>query len=100
MRGPSHGVIMGGECPSKGEEIDVPAASGRVENVLQLHTPAHRRDSNTSYRLRDSQALQAVVGRVLQGIGFDRWMEHGGIKQFFDQAETNQTPHSILGALV
>src|SRR5919112_407161 len=47
-----------------------------------------------------AKALQAVVGRVLQGIGFDRWMERGGIKQFFDRAETNQTPHSILGQLV
>jgi small-conductance mechanosensitive channel len=47
-----------------------------------------------------AKVLQAVVGRVLQGIGFDSWMEKGGIKQFFDQAETNQTPHSILGKLV
>src|SRR5215204_4970602 len=47
-----------------------------------------------------ARALQAIVGRVLQGIGFDRWMERGGIKQFFDRAETNQTPASILGALV
>src|ERR671929_716557 len=47
-----------------------------------------------------AKVLQAVVGRVLQGIGFDRWMERGGIKQFLDRAETNQTPASILGALV
>src|SRR5919112_135218 len=47
-----------------------------------------------------AKVLQAVVGRVLQGIGFDRWMERGGIKQFFDRAETNQTPVSILGQLV
>src|ERR671918_2743371 len=47
-----------------------------------------------------AKVLRAVVGRVLQGIGFDRWMERGGIKQFFDRAETNQTPVSILGALV
>jgi small-conductance mechanosensitive channel len=47
-----------------------------------------------------AKVLQAVVGRLLQGIGFDRWMERGGIKQFFDRAETNQTPASILGALV
>ena len=44
--------------------------------------------------------MRAVVGRVLQGIGFDSWMERGGIKQFFDRAETNQTPASILGALI
>src|ERR687890_643253 len=47
-----------------------------------------------------AKVLQAVVGRVLQAVGFDRWMERGGIKQFFDRAETNQTPHSILGKLV
>ncbi len=47
-----------------------------------------------------AKVLQAVVGRVLQAVGFDRWMERGGIKQFFDRAETDQTPASILGALV
>src|ERR671933_1048126 len=47
-----------------------------------------------------AKVLQAVVGRVLQGIGFDGWMEKGGIKHFFDRAQTNQTPHSILGKLV
>jgi len=47
-----------------------------------------------------AKVLQAVVGRVLQAIGFDGWMEKGGIKQFFDRAETNQTTHSILGQLV
>lgn len=47
-----------------------------------------------------AKILEAVVGRVLQSIGFDRWMERGGIKQFLDRAETNQTPHSILGKLV
>src|SRR5215211_5774293 len=47
-----------------------------------------------------AKVLQAVVGRVLQAVGFDRWMERGGIKQFFDRAETNQTPASILGTLV
>src|SRR5919202_4568449 len=47
-----------------------------------------------------AKVLRAVVARVLQGIGFDRWMERGGIKQFLDRAETDQTPASILGALV
>jgi small-conductance mechanosensitive channel len=47
-----------------------------------------------------ARILRAVVGRVLQGIGFDGWMERGGIKQFFDRAQTNQTPATILGALV
>ena len=44
--------------------------------------------------------LQAIVGRVLEGIGFDRWMERGGIKQFLDRAQTRQTPHGIIGTLV
>ena len=47
-----------------------------------------------------AKALQAIVGRVLEGIGFDRWTERGGIKQFFDRADTEHTPHSILGRLV
>ena len=47
-----------------------------------------------------ARILRSVVARVLQAIGFDNWMERGGIKQFFDRAETNQTPHSILGQLV
>src|ERR671912_352152 len=47
-----------------------------------------------------AKVLQAVVGRVLKALGFDGWMEKGGIKQFFDRAETNQSPHSILGKLV
>jgi small-conductance mechanosensitive channel len=47
-----------------------------------------------------AKILQTVVGRVLQAIGFDRWMEQGGIKQFLDRAQTRQTPHSILGLLV
>jgi len=47
-----------------------------------------------------AKALQAVVGRGLQAVGFDGWMERGGIKQFFDRAETNYTPATILGRLV
>jgi small-conductance mechanosensitive channel len=47
-----------------------------------------------------ARILKAVVGRVLQGIGFDGWMEKGGIKQFFDRAQTNQTPATIIGTLV
>jgi small-conductance mechanosensitive channel len=47
-----------------------------------------------------AKVLQAVTGRVLRSIGFDRWMERGGIKQFFDRTRTNQTPVSILGKLV
>src|SRR5215217_3173172 len=47
-----------------------------------------------------AKVLQAVVGRVLRGVGFDGWMERGGIKQFFDRAQTNHTPATILGLLV
>src|ERR671939_801384 len=47
-----------------------------------------------------AKVLQAVVGRVLQAVGFDGWMEKGGIKQFLDRAQTRETPHSILGKLV
>lgn len=47
-----------------------------------------------------ARVLQAVTGRLLQSIGFNGWMERGGIKQFFDQAQTRQTPASILGKLV
>jgi small-conductance mechanosensitive channel len=44
--------------------------------------------------------LQAIVGRVLRGVGFDRWMERGGVKQFFDRAQTEHTPATIIGLLV
>jgi small-conductance mechanosensitive channel len=47
-----------------------------------------------------AKVLQAVVARVLQAIGFDRWMERGGIKQFFDRAQTRETPATVLGRLV
>jgi small-conductance mechanosensitive channel len=47
-----------------------------------------------------AKVLQAVVGRVLQAIGFDGWMEKGGIKQFFDRAQTNYTPATVIGMLV
>ena len=47
-----------------------------------------------------AKVLQALVGRVLRGVGFDNWMERGGIKQFFDRAQTNHTPATILGLLV
>ena len=47
-----------------------------------------------------ARILKAVVSRLLQSIGFDSWMERGGIKQFFDRAQTNQTPASVIGTLV
>ncbi len=47
-----------------------------------------------------AKVLQAVVTRVLRSMGFEGWMERGGIKQFFDRAQTRQTPESILGKLV
>src|ERR687889_1099336 len=47
-----------------------------------------------------AKILQAVVSRVLKAIGFDGWMERGGIKQFFDRAQTRETPATIIGTLV
>jgi hypothetical protein len=47
-----------------------------------------------------ARALQAAVGRLFGAVAFDRWMERGGIKQFFDRADTTETPTSILGTLV
>src|ERR671912_890583 len=47
-----------------------------------------------------ARVLKAVVARVLQAIGFDGWMERGGIKQFFDRAQTRETPATVLGKLV
>jgi small-conductance mechanosensitive channel len=47
-----------------------------------------------------AKVLQAVVGRVLQSVGFDTWMEKGGIKQFFDRAQTDYTPATVIGRLV
>jgi small-conductance mechanosensitive channel len=47
-----------------------------------------------------ARVLQAVVSRVLQAVGFDNWMERGGIKQFFDRAQTRETPATVLGKLV
>src|SRR5215210_9444398 len=47
-----------------------------------------------------ARILQSLVARVLQAIGFDRWMERGGIKQFFDRAQTREIPATVLGRLV
>ena len=47
-----------------------------------------------------AKVLQAVVARVLKAIGFDGWMERGGIQQFFDRAQTSETPATVLGKLV
>jgi small-conductance mechanosensitive channel len=47
-----------------------------------------------------ARILKAVVSRILQGIGFDGWMERGGIKQFLDRAQTRETPATVLGKLV
>jgi small-conductance mechanosensitive channel len=47
-----------------------------------------------------AKVLQGLVTRVLQSMGFQGWMESGGIKQFFDRSQTQQTPLSILGKLV
>src|ERR671932_1175327 len=47
-----------------------------------------------------AKILQAVVARVLKAVGFDGWMERGGIKQFLDRAQTRETPATVLGRLV
>src|SRR5918994_2873154 len=47
-----------------------------------------------------ARVLKAVVARVLQAIGFDGWMEKGGIKQFLNRAQTRETPATVLGTLV
>lgn len=47
-----------------------------------------------------AKVLQAIVTRVLKGMGFNSWMEKGGIKQFFERSQTQQTPLSIIGKLV
>jgi hypothetical protein len=46
-----------------------------------------------------AKILQALVTRILQGIGFENWMGRG-VKQFFDKARTNHTSSSILSILV
>jgi small-conductance mechanosensitive channel len=47
-----------------------------------------------------AKILQAVISRVLQTVGFDGWMERGGMKQFLDRAQTRETPATVLGKLV
>ncbi len=47
-----------------------------------------------------AKVLQAVITRVLRGVGFENWMERGGVKQFFDRAGTRQTPSGVLGKVV
>jgi small-conductance mechanosensitive channel len=47
-----------------------------------------------------AKIIQVVVSRVLKAVGFDGWMERGGIKQFFDRAQTRETPATVLGKLV
>ena len=47
-----------------------------------------------------AKVLQGITTRVLKSVGFEGWMEKGGIKQFFDRSQTQQTPVSILGKLV
>ncbi|MDP9456798.1 MAG: hypothetical protein M3Q60_13715 [Actinomycetota bacterium] len=47
-----------------------------------------------------ARVLQGLATRVLQGMGFQGWMERGGLKQFFDRSQTRQTPLSIIGKLV
>ena len=46
------------------------------------------------------KVLQALVTKVLRGVGFEDLMERGGVKQFFDRASTRQTPSGVLGKVV
>ena len=46
------------------------------------------------------KVLQALVTKVLRSVGFEDWMERGGVKQFFDRASTRQTPSGVLGKVV
>jgi small-conductance mechanosensitive channel len=47
-----------------------------------------------------AKVLQAITTRVLKSMGFESWMESGGIKQFFERSQTQQTPLSVIGKLV
>ncbi|HZB83916.1 MAG TPA: mechanosensitive ion channel [Rubrobacteraceae bacterium] len=47
-----------------------------------------------------AKVLQALVTKVLRSVGFEDWMERGGVKQFFDRASTRQTPSGVLGKVV
>ena len=47
-----------------------------------------------------AKVLQAIFTRVLGSLGFEGWMEQGGIKQFFERSQTGQTPLSIIGKVV
>jgi small-conductance mechanosensitive channel len=47
-----------------------------------------------------AKVLQALTTRVLGSMGFEGWMEKGGIKQFFERSQTQQTPLSVIGKLV
>ena len=62
--------------------------------------PSLSSSSASSSPIIIAKVLQGIVTRVLQSMGFQGWMESGGIKQFFDRSQTNQTPLSILGKLI
>jgi len=47
-----------------------------------------------------AKVLQGITTRVLRGLGFEGWMEQGGVKQILERSQTRQTPLSILGKLV
>ncbi len=47
-----------------------------------------------------AKVLQALITRILEGVGFEDWMERGGVKRFFDRAGTSHTPSSVLGMVV
>lgn len=43
-----------------------------------------------------AKLIQKIVAQVLKTVGFDRWMEKGGVKKFFDRADSGQTPSGLL----
>ncbi|MGI8649328.1 MAG: mechanosensitive ion channel family protein [Rubrobacter sp.] len=47
-----------------------------------------------------AKVLQGITTKVLDSMGFEGWMERGGIKQFFENSQTQQTPLSIIGKLI
>ncbi len=43
-----------------------------------------------------AKVLQGITTRVLQGMGFQGWMERGGIKQFFDRSQSRRRSRSSI----
>ncbi len=45
-----------------------------------------------------AKILQALLSRVLKALGFDGWMERGGIKQFFERLRPARRPSPSLAS--